>query len=261
MNTEIKNKIIELAKKYENDDFIIKDPVSFLHQYNTQSDAEIAAFIAASLSYGRRDQILKHAKLIFDQCGTNKGELTKWVREGKFLPLFPDNSKSFYRVFTNSQMRKFFLRLQLILNKEESMGEYFKKLYQENQKQDKNVELFELVKNEFPEMAPLIPKTDDSACKRINMFLRWMVRENSPVDSGYWNWYPKERLLMPMDVHVIREATNLGLLPKTSSGKLLGATLKTCRILTEQMKLIWPEDPLKGDFALFGLGVDEANKI
>ena len=83
------------------------------------------------------------------------------------------------------------------------------------------------------------------------MFLRWMVRQNSPVDLGIWNWYNPANLIIPLDVHVIQESIKLGLLPENSKG-----TLKTAIELTNILKQIWPDDPCKGDYALFGLGVD-----
>ena len=84
------------------------------------------------------------------------------------------------------------------------------------------------------------------------MYLRWMVRRNSPVDLGLWNWYSPADLILPLDTHVIQESIRLGLIPEKSS-----ATLKTARAVTNSLKEIWQDDPCKGDFALFGLGVDQ----
>jgi len=97
----------------------------------------------------------------------------------------------------------------------------------------------------------IIPKDTKSACKRVCMFLRWMVRDGSPVDLGLWSGYlDKRTLIMPMDTHVIQEANKLGLL----KGK--GASMAAARKLTARMAEIFPNDPLKGDFALFGYGVN-----
>ena len=90
------------------------------------------------------------------------------------------------------------------------------------------------------------------------MFLRWMVRDNSPVDLGLWtSWYSKKNLLMPLDVHVMQEATNFGLLEKNSNGNYKSANLKTAIELTQKMNEFFPNDPVRGDFALFGLGVNK----
>ena len=87
------------------------------------------------------------------------------------------------------------------------------------------------------------------------MFLRWMSRTESPVDLGLWkDFIDRRTLIMPMDVHVMRQSNALGLL------KAASASMTTARRLTVAMLEVFPDDPLKGDFALFGLGIDEANR-
>ena len=89
------------------------------------------------------------------------------------------------------------------------------------------------------------------------MFLRWMVRDSSPVDLGLWSsWYSKADLLIPLDTHVMQEATHLRLLAPSSSGRPKAATLKCAQELTDKMAEAFPGDPARGDYALFGLGVD-----
>lgn len=84
------------------------------------------------------------------------------------------------------------------------------------------------------------------------MFLRWMVRDGSPVDLGLWSDFMDRRtLIMPLDTHVVQESLRMGLLKSRT------ASMGTARRLTDAMLEIFPDDPLKGDFALFGLGVDE----
>ena len=84
------------------------------------------------------------------------------------------------------------------------------------------------------------------------MFLRWMVRQNSPVDIGLWNWFDASNLLIPLDTHVLQESCRLGILDEK-----ICASKKTAQKITDCLKEIWPEDPCRGDFALFGLGVDK----
>ena len=103
----------------------------------------------------------------------------------------------------------------------------------------------------FPEECkPLISNGKNSANKRLNLFLRWMVRRNSPVDLGLWNWYPTDQLLMPLDTHVVAVAKEFGLVEENAT-----PNLKMAIQLTDIMSEIFPGDPLKGDFALFGYGV------
>ena len=103
----------------------------------------------------------------------------------------------------------------------------------------------------FPKSA-IVPKGKSSANKRIYMFLRWMVRRNSPVDLGLWTWANPADLLIPLDVHVMEEAVTLGLLPPTAR-----SNHKTAVELTKILAEVFPGDPARGDFALFGLGVDK----
>lgn len=97
----------------------------------------------------------------------------------------------------------------------------------------------------------IVPRNTLSSCKRLCMFLRWMVRNDSPVDLGLWSEIiDKRTLIMPLDTHVIQEANRLGLITSKST------SMKAANKLTAIMLDIFPEDPLKGDFALFGYGVN-----
>lgn len=102
------------------------------------------------------------------------------------------------------------------------------------------------------EVKGIVPKDTSSCCKRVCMFLRWMVRKNSPVDLGIWAGLIDQRtLLIPLDTHVIQQAMLLGLLTSKST------TMVAARRLTEKLLTFFPEDPLKADFALFGYGVNQ----
>ena len=112
--------------------------------------------------------------------------------------------------------------------------------------------LDKIISQAFPK-SKIVPKGKNSANKRIHMFLRWMVRQNSPVDLGIWSWYPQSQLIIPLDVHVMQESIKLGLLPEKSK-----ASYKTALELTNQLSEIFPGDPCRGDYALFGYGVDKS---
>ncbi|MCR4743547.1 MAG: DUF2400 domain-containing protein, partial [Treponema sp.] len=112
--------------------------------------------------------------------------------------------------------------------------------------------LDKIISASFPK-SKIVPKGKNSANKRIHMFLRWMVRQNSPVDLGIWSWYPQSSLIIPLDIHVMQESINLGLIAENSK-----ATYKTAQKLTNTLSEIFPGDPCKGDYALFGYGVDKS---
>lgn len=282
LSSTVIHKLQYLAEKYENEDFIIGDPSRVLKRYKTPADIEIAAFISALLSFGRRDQFLKKIDIILDSADRVGGP-AQWIKTKEYEKIFgslntsaitkiqlqnngrsciqPQNTKpKFYRFYSYDDMNDLFNALYNIIVTQETLGAYFKEKYCNSQAQEKQLRekttqycpqthLSTIISNSFPECA-IVPHTSTSANKRVQMFLRWMVRQNSPIDTGIWTWYKPENLLMPLDTHVIQQSINLGLLPEKCTG-----TFKTAQLLTEVLKEVWPEDPVKGDFALFGLGV------
>ena len=228
------------------------DPSAFMHRFSEQRDIEIVALVAAVLAFGRRDAILSHIELVLMAIGDDSP--TEWILKGNYRTAFPDSGKSFYRIFSFRNMRCFFDGLQTILKNHQSLGQYLEKDYRNGESRQYPGRLAAVLANHFSaECSPLISQGKNSASKRLNLFLRWMVRTNSPVDLGLWPWYPPTELLMPLDAHVMQTAIQFKLLPAS-----VHPDLKTAIRLTEIMKTIFPTDPLKGDFALFGYGVDSS---
>lgn len=276
MEKELKEKLFMLAEKYETADFINKDPSRFMHEVSDENEMELRAFIAANLAFGRRDQILLHVQSIMDNVScTANSSLYNWIIQEKYKNYFTQNEKSFYRMYSHNSMNLFFTEIKRMLEEisnegKKSLGDYFEKRYNEEkikiQKEKENYKfnisfsggplLQDIISNEFPKECNLIPHSSDGAAKKVNMFLRWMVRTDSPVDLGLWNWYPKCDLLMPLDTHVMQQSVQFGLLNSTASGKVPAASLKTAFLLTDQMREVFGNDPVRGDFALFGLGVN-----
>ena len=114
--------------------------------------------------------------------------------------------------------------------------------------------LADIVAKAFPKSA-IVPKGKSSANKRVHMFLRWMVRQDSQVDLGLWKWADPAGLLIPLDVHVMQEAAKLSLISEKAT-----ASRKTAQLLTSVLNEVFPGDPCRGDFALFGLGVDDSKE-
>lgn len=230
----MKEQLIALAEKYETADFIKDDPSQFMHRYSTPREQERAAFIAAALSYGSRKQFIPRIDALLN--GTE----------------VPDNEECFYRLHTNKMVRRFLSVIDGIEAEYGSLGEWVKA-----NDVHTGIDALKLITSHFAEKgaSDLIPKNTQSACKRVCMFLRWMVRNDSPVDLGLWSkQIDKSTLIMPMDTHVLQEAEKLGLI-KSRSG-----SMSTAIKLTNKLKEIFPNDPTKADFALFGLGVDNDNK-
>ena len=238
METTLKEKLIALAAKYETSDFLPNDPSQFMHRYSIPQHQERAGFIASALSYGSRKQFIPKIDYLLS--------VDKVLGNGKSLP---DNEECFYRLHTNKMLKKFLSTLDAIEVEYGSLGEMMQK-----ENITTCIDAIKLLTGYFADhnASDLIPKNANSACKRVCMFMRWMVRDNSAVDLGLWSkQIDKSTLIMPMDTHVLQEAKKLGLI-KSSSG-----SMATAIKLTNRLKEIFPEDPTKADFALFGLGVDD----
>ncbi len=239
-------KLITLAEKYETAYFLNGDPSWFMHQVTGVYNQEVMAFIASCLSYGSRKQFMPKIQFILD---ASKGNVYEWVRNGDFHEDIPNNPNiPFYRLYTQQTMNNFLVALQGLLNTHNSLGNYVKINASDGfSAVDSLCRYF----SKYP-LTGVVPKNTTSACKRLCMFLRWMVRDKSPVDLGIWsNFIDKKTLIIPLDTHVLQEARHLKLIEGRTS------SMSTARQLTERLLQIFPEDPLKGDFALFGYGVNK----
>lgn len=259
-----------------------QDPSRVLLRYQQPQDIEVAAFISAMLAFGRRDLFLPKIDYLLDLSDKSGGPCT-WVSSGLHRKTFPPSNcnpkAKFYRFYSFNDIHLLLCRLESILQEDGSLGEFlrlnFEKLFPEklmtavdsgerkacrgdgssHQKgtvlENHGLLLARLIGEAFSE-CKIVPKGKNSANKRVHMFLRWMVRTNSPVDLGLWQWIAPSQLLIPLDTHVLQQSTNLGLLPSKANG-----TARYALELTKQLARVWPQDPCKGDFALFGLGVSE----
>lgn len=246
MDKNIKQRIIYLAQKYETKDFLPADPSSFMHKVKGKANQEAMAFLASCLSYGSRKQFFPKIQFMLDAA---KGEVDQWVRSGEWTGSIPDSTDCYYRLYTCHDMYQLLTAYQTMLIEYGSMKEFICK-----NNVTTAIEAVAALCRFFAshDASKIIPKNTSSACKRVCMFLRWMVRSDSPVDLGLWaDLIDRRSLIMPLDTHVVQEAQRMGLLNSRT------ASMSTARRLTDVMLEIFPEDPLKGDFALFGLGVDE----
>ena len=252
-----------LADKYEVFSFMEQDPSQFLHWYDkapakTQTACtELASFIAAMLAFGNRKQFIPKIQDILKTADSTSGSILSWLTSGAYRKTFPTGSSKFYRFYSYDDMQSFFTELADIVNKSGSLGQHFKSQWQAAKTAETTNAttplLSDLISSAFPK-SRLVPKGRTSANKRIHMFLRWMVRTGSPVDLGLWTWYSPALLIIPLDVHVMQEAQKLGLLPPKAT-----ASRKTAVILTKKMEQIFPCDPCRADYALFGLGVTSSS--
>ena len=248
----MKKLLISLADKYETASFCDSDPSQFLRRYKETDSAEAASFIGAMLAFGSRTQFIPKIRQILQTADQTSGNIKNWLTTRAYKKTFPTGSKNFYRFYSYDDLQIFFDELADLINKSGSLGQYFKSEW-EKENDRAGTHLADLLSRSLPKSS-IVPKGRTSANKRLHMFLRWMVRQNSPVDLGLWSWYPASSLLIPLDTHVMQEAQKLGLLPPKAT-----ASRKNAVILTKKMEQIFPGDPCRADYALFGLGVTSSS--
>lgn len=236
-HTDLKTLLVEMATRYETADFITKDPIQFPHRYRFPMDIEISAFVTSWLSFGRRGQITTAARIANDFFS---GEPTRYIIKRRFEHL-KDNSVVLHRMLTYGD---FYDLCDRIYNLYKEYGDIYLYLRKHTDNPVKAIsDYFKGVKG--------IPDYDKgSACKRICMFLRWMVRDGV-VDIGTYSFIDKADLIIPLDTHVHQVALQLGITKRKQ------ADMKTAIEITEYFKTVFPDDPARGDFALFGAGINQ----
>lgn len=251
---DIKARLIALADKYETSAFSMGDPSCVLRRYGQLRDTECAAFLMAVLSFGRRDQFLPRALGLLDLAGEHPAE---WIEKDKWRADFDPvkTSEKFYRFYSYDDMRCVLRTLESILQEYGSLGEAVRQTggfycLDTPAPISPPPDPALVISNLFSHCR-VVSHGSSSAHKRTRMFLRWMVRTGSPVDLGLWTWIDPRDLVIPLDTHVLQTAISLGLLCPNSR-----ADGKTALELTSTLSHVWPLDPCRGDFALFGLGVE-----
>lgn len=210
LSANAKEELRLLAEKYETIEFLQGDPSWFMHQVKGRKNQETMAFIASCLSYGNRKAFCAKLQNILS---FTHGEPYKWVKEGAFLYDIPDDTKSFYRLYSNKMMRGFLVALQEMFNNYGSLREY---IYQytkaSHTKPIYKAAAFSAIEalcyyfSAYGFMG-IIPQNTTSSCKRLCMFLRWMVRDHSAVDLGIWSdFIDKKTLIIPLDTHVLQQS-------------------------------------------------------
>lgn len=245
MEKQVEAQLKEWAGTYNVKSFIPDDPVQFPHRYTEKRDIEISGFITSWISYGRRELILRKADWLHERMGESP---YKWIMSGQYQDLAPEISAgkrdTFYRFYTHSDLRALCDRLKRIYEEYDSLEDALAAHPHPNPIV-KLQHLFSGI-NGIPVMS------GTSACKRLAMFLRWMVRTDGIVDFGIWNtaFHPRQ-LIIPLDTHVHQISLELGLTAQRT------ATLKTALEITEALARIFPGDPCLGDFALFGFDINK----
>ncbi|WP_439181511.1 TIGR02757 family protein [Carboxylicivirga taeanensis] len=249
--SEIKKFLDEKVDQYNRPEFIENDPIAIPHLFTQKEDIEIAGFLTATIAWGRRDQILKsarHLMRLLDYAPADfllSASLTDWAHFEKF----------YYRTFTTVDCIYFLKALKEIYLNHGGLEAVFLSQYKRG-----NIKLaltrfrelflsFDAPARTHKHVANI---QKGASAKRLNMFLRWMVRtDDRGVDFGIWNTISPADLLLPLDVHTGNVSRQLGLLKRKQND------IKAVDELMETLRVFDVNDPVKYDFALFSLGVEE----
>lgn len=249
--SELKSFLDEKVLQYNTLDFIESDPVQIPHLFTLKEDIEIAGFLSATIAWGNRKMIIKNAHKMIDIMGNAPYDFVMSHSENDLVKL-----ESFvHRTFNSIDFTTFIKGLQHIYKNHQGLENVFSK-HQETDSLQKSISEFKKLFFEIPHQVRTQKHISDplnnSAAKRINMYLRWMIRQdNKGVDLGIWKNISPSKLSCPLDVHSGNVARKLGLLSrKQNDGKALLE-------LDQNLRKFDKNDPSKYDFALFGLGVFE----
>ncbi len=257
LKESLKDELDSLAGKYETKEFIKDDPVQFIHIFKKREDIELAGFLAALFAFGKREVFIKKLNAFFNITKMRPYEFVQNFDSARLLDGFN------YRFIKPDDLGAFLLAYKKLIVKDKMTLE---ELFFDGYKKEGSVfGCFQYVCDCFYKGTPkdntgtcalagykfmLSNPKNKGAMKRMNMFLRWMVRKNSPVDIGIWNFIKPSELFIPLDVHVGNISRGLGLLSRKQNDAR--AVLE----LTSKLREFDPNDPIKYDFALFGYGVN-----
>lgn len=280
--SELKDFLDFKAAEYNQPRFIVNDPVCIPHQYTLKQDIEIAAFFAAILAWGQRKTIINKCNELFDRMNRQPYQFMLHHGDEDLKGLLGFKHRTFndtdllyfveffkFHYSQSNTLETAFLAdqsyLPISLNPNSSVGDLmevasspcmasdFENNYFTAEKALNHFRSYFFSLPDFPKrtIKHISSPLQKSTCKRLNMFLRWMVRkDNCGVDLGVWNIIPPSALICPCDVHVDRVARTLNLISRKQTD------WQTAVELTEKLKEFDPNDPVKYDFALFGLGVE-----
>jgi uncharacterized protein (TIGR02757 family) len=248
-SSELKEFLDEKVHQYNHPNFITSDPIQIPHLFTLKEDIEIAGFLAATIAWGNRKMIINNAHKMMQLMGHSPYDFVMSHTDEQLEAL----SQFVHRTFNGTDFIGFIKGLQNIYQNHNGLEGVFSTPAPSLQHAIANfkTKFFEIPHASRTEKHISDP-LNGSAAKRINMYLRWMVRKDTNgVDLGIWKNIEAAQLSCPLDVHSGNVARKLGLLQRTQNDA------KAVLELDTQLRLLDAKDPVKYDFALFGLGVFE----
>ena len=250
LNKELKDLLEHKFNLYNSTNFIIEDPISIPHLYNQKEDIEIISFLISIISWGNRKSIIKSGNKLTEILGSSPIDFIMRFKERDLKKI-----DFVHRTFNKFDLIYFLKSLKNIYENHDGLENVFSKNLNDefmyNNISNFRKIFFSLNHEKRTEKHISNPKKN-SACKRINMFLRWMVRsKKKKVDFELWKSINTRQLSCPLDIHTGRVARKLRILKRNQND--FKATLE----LDYYLRKFNSDDPVKYDFALFGLGVFE----
>lgn len=241
----------EKVRQYNTPSFIELDPIQIPHMYSSKEDIEISGFLAATISWGNRTSIIRSAKRMMELMGNSPYDFIMNHRDEQLKKL----DGFVHRTFNYIDLLTFIAALKYIYQHRNGLEGIFTEY-----KTSKSIQpaIHQLNQEFFT--VPHLKRTrkhlpdplSGSAAKKINMYLRWMIRkDNCGVDFGIWNSISPSILSCPLDVHSGNVARKLGLLIRKQNDA------KAVQELDDVLRQLDSKDPVKYDFALFGIGINE----
>jgi len=242
----LKEYLDELVAKNNTEAFINDDPVQFPHRYSDKRDIEIVSFLVATIAWGNRKMILNSSEKMLEMMGKSPYD---YVMSGGFERLEPD--RCVHRTFFNRDFMYYCNGMREIFEKNDSIEDIFARsgndVWQGIQNfRDEIADVNGCTSKHISNPSCEEPKKG-SACKRLHMALRWLVRKDGIVDLGIWKRLNAKDLMIPLDVHVARVSRKLGLIERKCNDR------QTVESLTARLRDFDADDPVKYDFALFGV--------
>ena len=258
-DSDIKYLLDSRVAEYNRLDFIDSDPIQIPHRFVRKEDIEIAGFLTATISWGQRKSIINNANKLMDLMDNSPYDFLMYTSSesssGEY-PEWEDIRKFVHRTFNGNDCLFFLKSLQNIYTLHGGLEEVFTKGYRASGTAYGALqhfrEIFLSTPHENRVRKHISDVTANSSAKRLNMFLRWMVRnDEQEVDFGLWENIPASALMLPLDVHTGDVARAYGLLNRKQND------WKAVEEITAILRTFDPLDPIKYDFALFGIGVFE----
>ena len=248
-NRELKDLLEHKFNLYNSTNFIIEDPISIPHAYNQKEDVEIISFLISIISWGNRKSIIKSGNKLREILGSSPIDFIMRFKEKDLKKI-----DFVHRTFNKFDLIYFLKSLKNIYENHDGLENVFSKNLNDefmyNNISNFRKIFFSLNHEKRTEKHISNPKKN-SACKRINMFLRWMVRNDGVVDFGIWKKVKPSMLSCPLDVHTANIGRKLNLISRKQND------LKTVLELDQKLRSFDKNDPVKYDYALFGMGVYE----